>query len=61
MTSTNAAGRENRKAASIYRVDFLGGATVILKAGNPLKAEQAAIRLHAGVVRKVIFLKKAAQ
>lgn len=61
MTSTNAGHRENRNAATNYRVHFVGGATVTLKAANHLKAEQAAIRLHAGMVRKVVFLGKARQ
>ena len=61
MTSTNAGHRENRNAATNYRVHFVGGATVTLKATNSLKAEQDAIRLHAGMVRKVVFLGKARQ
>lgn len=42
---------------SLFRVEFIGGASVVTKAKNSIKAEQSARRLQPGIVAKVRILK----
>lgn len=41
----------------LFRVDFIGGLSVVTSAPNSIKAEQKACRKHPGIVQKVRILK----
>ncbi|GLR55159.1 hypothetical protein KYK30_31905 [Shinella yambaruensis] len=45
-----------RKTEPLFRVEFIGGLSVVTKAPNSLKAEQKARRRHPGIVSKVRIL-----